>query len=77
MVGQTEGMPLVGLPPDTQPARDSEAMALEGYRAGKLTLPTLLLLRRQLLEARRDAADRLLETALLGINLAQSLGSWP
>ena len=58
-------------------ARDSEAMALEGYRAGKINLPTLLLLRRQLLETRRDAADRLLETALLGINLAQSLGRWP
>ena len=58
-------------------ARESETMALEGYRAGKINLPTLLLLRRQLLEARRDAADRMLETALLGINLAQAMGTWP
>ncbi|HET9235021.1 MAG TPA: TolC family protein, partial [Candidatus Eisenbacteria bacterium] len=60
-----------------QAVRESEAMALEGYRAGKINLPTLLLLRRQLLEARRDAADRMLETALLGINLAQAMGTWP
>jgi cobalt-zinc-cadmium efflux system outer membrane protein len=56
--------------------RESEAMARESYRAGKLDLPALLVVRRELLEARREHADLLLDAALAGIDLAVAMGTF-
>lgn len=56
--------------------RESGAMARESYQAGKLDLPALLILRRELLEARIEHLDRLLEAALAGIDLAVASGSF-
>ena len=57
-------------------ATESEAMARESYRAGKIDLPSLLVVRRELLETRREAIDRQLEAALAGIDLAVATGSF-
>lgn len=54
--------------------RESESMARESYRAGKLDLPSLLIVRRDLLETRREHLDRLLDAALAGIDLAVARG---
>ena len=54
--------------------QESEAMARESYRAGKVDLPALLIVRRELLETRREYLDRLLEAALAGIDLAVAQG---
>ena len=56
--------------------RESEAMARESYRAGKLDLPALLVVRRELLDARREHVDLLLDAALAGIDLAVARGSF-
>jgi cobalt-zinc-cadmium efflux system outer membrane protein len=56
--------------------RESETMARESYRAGKLDLPALLVVRRELLDARREHVDRLLDAALAGIDLAVAMGSF-
>jgi cobalt-zinc-cadmium efflux system outer membrane protein len=53
---------------------ESEGMVRESYRAGKIDLPALLLVRRDLLETRREYLDRLLDTALAGIDLAVAKG---
>lgn len=53
---------------------ESERMARESYRAGKTDLPTMLFVRRDLLEARGEYLDRLLEAALAGIDLAVARG---
>jgi hypothetical protein len=45
--------------------------------AGKLDLPALLLVRAHALDARREHADRLLDAALTGIDLAVAAGSLP
>ncbi len=54
--------------------RESESMARESYRAGKLDLTSLLIVRRDLLETRREHLDRLLDAALAGIDLAVARG---
>lgn len=56
--------------------RESEAMARESYRAGKLDLPALLVVRRELLDARREHVDLLLDAALAGTDLAVAMGSF-
>ncbi len=53
---------------------ESESMVRESYRAGKIDLPTLLIVRRDLLETRREFLDRLLDAALAGIDLAVARG---
>lgn len=53
---------------------ESEDMVRESYRAGKMDLPALLLVRRDLLETRREYLDRLLDAALAGIDLAVAKG---
>lgn len=54
--------------------QESEEMARESYRAGKIDLPALLVVRRELLETRREYLDRLLEAAIAGIDLAVAQG---
>lgn len=54
--------------------QESESMARESYRAGKMDLPALLIVRRELLETRREYLDRLLEAALAGVDLAVAQG---
>jgi outer membrane protein, heavy metal efflux system len=53
---------------------ESEGMVRESYRAGKMDLPALLLVRRDLLDTRREYLDRLLDAALAGIDLAVAKG---
>lgn len=53
---------------------ESETMVRESYRAGKLALPALLVVRRDLLDTRREYLDRLLDAALAGIDLAVARG---
>ena len=53
---------------------ESEGMVRESYRAGKIDLPALLLVRRDLLDTRREYLDRLLDAALAGIDLAVAKG---
>ena len=53
---------------------ESEAMVRESHRAGKIDLTGLLLVRRDLLETRREYLDRLLDVALAGIDLAVARG---
>lgn len=53
---------------------ESEGMIRESYRAGKIDLPALLVIRRDLLATRREYLDRLLDAALAGIDLAVAKG---
>lgn len=53
---------------------EAEGMVRESYRAGKLDLPALLVVRRDLLDTRREYLDRLLAAALTGIDLAVARG---
>jgi cobalt-zinc-cadmium efflux system outer membrane protein len=53
---------------------ESERMIRESYLAGKIALPAMLFVRRDLLDARREYLDRLLEAALAGIDLAVARG---
>lgn len=53
---------------------ESERMIRESYAAGKIDLPAMLFVRRDLLDARREYLDRLLEAALAAIDLAVSRG---
>lgn len=53
---------------------ESERMVRESYRAGKIDLPALLVVRRDLLDTRREYLDRLLDAALAGIDLAVARG---
>jgi cobalt-zinc-cadmium efflux system outer membrane protein len=53
---------------------ESEGMIRESYRAGKINLPAMLFVRRDLLNARREYLDRLLEAALAAIDLAVAKG---
>jgi cobalt-zinc-cadmium efflux system outer membrane protein len=53
---------------------ESESMVRESYRAGKMDLPALLVVRRDLLDTRREYLDRLLDAALAGIDLAVARG---
>lgn len=58
-------------------AIETESLARQGYEAGKLDLPALLVLRANALDTRREHADRLLEAALAGIDLTVSVGAFP
>jgi cobalt-zinc-cadmium efflux system outer membrane protein len=51
-------------------------MARESYRAGKMDLPAVLVVRREALDTRREYLDRLLEAALSGIDLAVATGAF-
>jgi cobalt-zinc-cadmium efflux system outer membrane protein len=53
---------------------ESERMIRESYAAGKIDLPAMLFVRRDLLDARREYLDRLLEAALAAIDLAAARG---
>lgn len=48
---------------------ENETAAAASYRAGKIDLGTLLLIRREALDTRREHLDRLLEASLAGIEL--------
>ena len=58
-------------------AIQNEDMARESYRAGKLDLSTLLVVRREALDTRREHLERLLEAALAGVDLALAEGALP
>ena len=53
---------------------ESERMIRESYLAGKIALPAMLFVRRDLLDARREYLDRLLDAALAAIDLAVARG---
>jgi len=55
---------------------ESENMVRESYRAGKIDLPAFLVVRRDLLDTRREHLDRLLDAALAGIDLAVARGGF-
>jgi cobalt-zinc-cadmium efflux system outer membrane protein len=57
--------------------RENEALARESYRAGKINLATLLLVRRDALDTRREYLERLLEAAEAGVELAAAVGALP
>jgi cobalt-zinc-cadmium efflux system outer membrane protein len=54
-----------------------ESMVEESYRAGKTDLGSLLVLRRDALETRREYVNRLLDAAVRGVELALATGQWP
>jgi cobalt-zinc-cadmium efflux system outer membrane protein len=54
-------------------ATENEQMAQESYRAGKLDLPALLIIRRDALATRATHLDRLRDAALAGVELAVTL----
>ncbi len=56
--------------------QENESMAGESYRAGKINLSTLLQVRRDALETRREYLKRLLEAAEAGVELASASGRW-
>lgn len=57
--------------------QENEALARESYRAGKINLATLLLVRRDALDTRREYLVRLLEAAEAGVDLAAAVGALP
>jgi len=57
--------------------KENEALARESYRAGKINLATLLLVRRDALDTRREYLERLLEAADAGVDLAAAVGTLP
>ncbi|HXE96186.1 MAG TPA: TolC family protein [Dongiaceae bacterium] len=56
--------------------QENETLAGESYRAGKINLSTLLQVRRDALETRREYLERLLEAADAGVELASANGRW-
>lgn len=56
--------------------RENESLAQESYRAGKINLSTLLQLRREALETRREYLELLLAAAEAGVELASASGLW-
>lgn len=56
-------------------ALETESMARESYRAGKMDLLGVLVVRREALETRREYLDRLLEAALSAIDVAVATGA--
>ncbi len=54
-------------------ATENEQLAQESYRAGKLDLPALLVIRRDALATRATHLDRLRDAALAGVELALTL----
>jgi cobalt-zinc-cadmium efflux system outer membrane protein len=55
---------------------ENQSLANESYRAGKINLTTLLQLRREALETRREYLDHLFEASEAGIELALASGQW-
>lgn len=67
---------LAPLEQDAIPAAQANAdKAIESYRAGKIDLAALLLIRRELLDTRTDHLDALLEASLAAVDLWVALGS--
>ena len=64
---EREGLPL---------QQENAMLAGESYRAGKINLSTLLQVRRDALDARREYLDRLTEAAEAGVALASATGAW-
>ncbi len=58
-------------------AQETQSMAEESYRAGKINLAALIVVRHEAIEARRDHVDRLLEAAIAGIDLAVARETLP
>lgn len=56
--------------------QENESLAGESYRAGKINLSTLLQVRRDALETRREYLERLLEAVDAGVELASANGKW-
>lgn len=56
---------------------DVEGMVEKSYRAGKIDLGSLLVIRRDALETRREHVDRQLDVALRRIELGLTTGGWP
>ena len=56
--------------------QENESLAGESYQAGKINLSTLLQVRRDALETRREYLERLLEAADAGVELALANGAW-
>jgi cobalt-zinc-cadmium efflux system outer membrane protein len=56
--------------------QENESLAGESYRAGKINLSTMLQVRRDALETRREYLERLLEAADAGVELASANGTW-
>jgi cobalt-zinc-cadmium efflux system outer membrane protein len=58
-------------------AIENETMARESYRVGKIDLATLLIVRREALDTRREHLERLLEAALAGVDVSVAVGALP
>ena len=58
-----------------QLATQNEDMARESYRAGKIELATLLVIRREALETKREHLALLLDAALAGVELRVAMGA--
>lgn len=58
-------------------ASETSEMAEQSYRAGKSNLATVLLVRREVLDLRREYSDRLLDAAIAAVDLAVARGSLP
>lgn len=58
-------------------AVEIETMSEESYLNGKSNLGSMLVLRREVLQTRRDYLDRLLEAALRGVDVGLAIGLWP
>jgi cobalt-zinc-cadmium efflux system outer membrane protein len=56
--------------------RENQTMATESYRSGKIDLATLLQVRREALETRREYLDRLLSASEAGVGLASAVGTF-
>ena len=56
-------------------AGEVEELTTESYAAGKLDLPSLLVIRRNAVETRQEHANRQLEAALAGIDLGLAAGT--
>lgn len=55
---------------------ENQTMATESYRRGKIDLATLLQVRREALETRREYLDRLLNVSEAGVGLASAVGTF-
>ena len=58
-------------------AQEIEQLASQSYAAGKLDLPSLLVIRRNAVDTRREHTDRQLDAALAGIALFLAAGTNP
>jgi len=58
-------------------SNENGTAAAASYRAGKIDINTLLLIRREALETRGEHLDRLLEAALAGVELWLARGANP